>query len=102
MANKSVKFNIPTMPKVSVKEGINTVKKTAGEINEYMIETSDELVNRGIKRGSQWQDVSAKAIQGGLKLAANQQEIIFDALETVKAQVTKRSRKRMAEFFSRN
>lgn len=102
MANKSVKFNIPTMPKVSVNKGVSTIKKTANEINDFVLETSDELVDRGIKRGGQWQDVSAKAIQGGLKLAANQQEIFFDALDTFKVQVTKRSRKRMAEFFSKN
>lgn len=99
MTTKTIKL---TAPKVNVSKGVNTVKQTVSDINDFVLETSDELVDRSIKRGSQWQDVSAKAIQGGLKLAANQQDIFFDALETFKTQITKRGKKRMANFFSKN
>lgn len=98
MATKR-KLNMPT---INVEKGVNVVKQTATELNDFVLETSDQLVDRAIKRGSQWQDVSAKAIQGGLKLAANQQDIMFDALETVKTQIAKRGRKRMSDLFSRN
>lgn len=102
MAKKSVKFNIPEMPTVDMEKGVSTIKRTATQLNDFVLETSDQLVDRGIKRGSQWQDVSSKAIQGGFKLASNQQEIFFDALETFKVQVTKRSKQRIAGFFSKN
>lgn len=99
MANR--KFKIST-PKVNVNQGVKAIKETATILNDFVLETSDELVVRGIKRGGQWQDVSAKAIQGGLKLAANQQDIFFDALETVKTQIAKRGKKRMSALFSKN
>lgn len=102
MAKKSVKLNVPTMPKVDINKGVEVMKQTASDINDFVLETSDDLVDRGIKRGGQWQDVSAKAIQGGLKLVGNQQEIMFDALDTIKKQITKTSKKRMASFFSKN
>lgn len=99
MATKTIKVKTP---KVNVNKGVTVVKQTVTDVNDFVLETSDELVDRVIKRGGQWQEVSAKAIQGGLKLAANQQDIFFDALETFKTQITKRGKKRMANFFSKN
>lgn len=64
-------------------------KSTAKSVNEFALETADEFVDGALANGKRMQKVTAKAIDGGLKLAAKQQDIVFDALETVKGQLAK-------------
>ena len=92
-----------TIQKVDTKinNRFDQVKEVAGKANNYIYETSEDIVDGVIKRGTEWQDVSEKAIKGGLKLAANQQDLIFDTLEVVKGQFVK-GRKRFSSLFSKN
>lgn len=85
-----------TVAKINVEDSYNAVKEIAGKANKYATETAEELVDGAITTGEQWQKITAKAIKGGLELAAKQQDIVFTTLEEVKDQViesTKRTRK---------
>ncbi len=84
-----------------VTKRFDKVKETAKEINKFMLETSEEIVDVTVKRGAEWQHVADKAVKGGLKLAANQQDILFNTLEMVKEQVLD-TRKRFKTLFSKN
>ena len=87
--------------KIETTNFVATVKNTAIDTNDFLLETADELVNVAVKRGAQWQTVANKAIGGGLKLAETNQEIVFDTLELLKGQV-KVSAKRFKTLFSKN
>lgn len=84
-----------------INRGMSQVKKTAKNANEFVYETSEEVVDFSIKRGAEWQNVADKAIKGGLRLAANQQDLMFDTLEIVKKQLTQGG-KRFSGLFSKN
>ena len=72
---------------IDVNAGVKKVKKTAAAVNEYTLETAEEIVEGVVKNGEQWQGIAEKAVNGGLKLAAKQQDIMFSTLETVKEQL---------------
>ena len=82
-------------------KGLDQVKEAAKNTNDFIYETSEDIVDFGLKRGAEWQSVATKAINGGLKLAANQQDLVFDSLEMVKGQIIKGS-KRFKSLFSNN
>ena len=65
------------------------IKKTIKTANNFVLETSEEVIDEAIAKGAAWQNISAKAIAGGLKLAKNQQDVIFTALETIKSSIVK-------------
>lgn len=98
MANKTAQKE---NEKFTVETVINRVKETAKDVNNVALDTTQDLVNEVIVRGEQWQNVTAKAIEGGMKLMTNQQEIVFDALESVKGQIM-HGRKRLKNLFSKN
>ena len=77
------------------------VKATAKSINNFALETTEVVVDEIIEKSAQWQQVADKAIKAGLKLSANQQDLTFKALETVKGQL-KGSSKRFRGLFSKN
>lgn len=77
------------------------VKNVASDANKFVYETADEIVDGAVKRGEEWQGVAEKAIKGGLKLASNQQDLVFDTLEVVKGQF-KAGTKRFRALFSNN
>ncbi len=79
----------------------NAIKATTKNVNAFVIETSEEVIDSAIERSLQWQEVSEKAIKGGLKLAEIQQDVMFKALETVKGSLIKGSR-RFKSVFSNN
>ena len=70
-----------------------SIKVTTKNINAFVLETSEQLIDAAIEKGMQWQEVSEKAIKGGLKLADNQQDIAFKALEMIKGSVIRGSRR---------
>ncbi|MEO1263260.1 MAG: hypothetical protein AAFZ15_30910 [Bacteroidota bacterium] len=86
---------------IDLTEGLDTVKSTAKKANKIALETADEVVEGVFANGEKWQDVAAKAVKGGMKLAGRQQEIVFDTLETVKDQLTD-SAKRFRKLFGTN
>lgn len=82
MANK-----VKNTSKFDVKKSIDTIKSTTKEVNTLVLETTETLIDTAIVRSGQWQKLSEKAIKGGLKLASNQQDLMFTTLETLKAQL---------------
>lgn len=97
MAKKITDININDQ----INKGLDQVKEAAKTANDFVYETSEEVVDFSLKRGAEWQGVGEKAIKGGLKLAANQQDLIFDTLEAVKGQLVQ-GRKRFSGLFSKN
>ncbi|NRB46157.1 MAG: hypothetical protein HRU41_00680 [Saprospiraceae bacterium] len=86
-----------------VTETVNREKiaKAAKDVNEYALKTATEVVDGAIENSEKWQGVATKAVKGGLKLAAKQQDIVFNTLETVKGQLSE-SASRFKKLFSNN
>ena len=72
---------------IDVTPSINQIKSTVKTANEVTLKTADEVVGEAVKSAEKWQGITQKAINGGLKLADKQQDIVFDSLETVKDQL---------------
>ncbi len=70
----------------NVKKATETVSKATKNVNKYALKTADVLVDEALVTGEKWQGIANKAMKGGLKLAAKQQDIVFDTLDTVKGQ----------------
>lgn len=86
-----------------VTETVNTdnLVKATKSVNDYTLKTATEVVDGAIVTSEKWQGVAAKAVKGSLKLAAKQQTIVFDTLDTVKDQLTQ-SASRLKKLFSNN
>jgi hypothetical protein len=67
-----------------VNDAVNTAKKTISKANNYALNTTEEVVTETITIAAQWQKVTEKALKGGVHLLDNQQNLIFDTLETYK------------------
>lgn len=76
---------------------VEAAKERIVMFNKFVIDTAEEVVDLGIKRTADWQGVAEKAIQGGLKVSAKQQDLVFDALESVKGQIAT-GQKKMAKL----
>lgn len=87
--------------KVTETVNLENITKTTKTINNYTLKTAEELVDGVIENGEKWQGVATKAVKGSLKLAAKQQEIVFNTLETVKGQLSE-SAIRLRKLFSNN
>lgn len=81
---KKIKMESPS--KV-INKVANASKTVMGNANDKALHTTETVVTKGIVVAEQWQEVSKKAIKGGLKLAANQQDLTFDFLEGIKSTV---------------
>lgn len=86
-----------------VTETVNTdnLVKATKSVNDYTLKTATEVVDGAIVTSEKWQGVATKAVKGSLKLAAKQQTIMFDTLDTVKDQLTQ-SASRLKKLFSNN
>ena len=80
-AKNSTRSTKKTTRKIDFSKTVESFKDYTREINDFVLEASENVVEATIERSEQWQDVSQKAIKGGLKLAAAQQDIVFDALK---------------------
>lgn len=80
MENKSTKQNTKGL----VRKVMNNSKEFVAKANDKALEKTEEAVTTTLEVATQWQNVAEKAIKGGLKLAANQQDIVFDILNEVK------------------
>lgn len=96
-ATKRFDFNMD----VDFNKGIKKVKEVTTDANNFVLETSEDIVEGAIKRGHEWTSVADKAVKGGLKLAETQQDLVFDTLETLKVQVLNGT-KRFRVLFSKN
>lgn len=68
---------------------LNTAKETAKVANKVALESAEDIVDVAFENGKKLQSITAKAIDGGFKIAAKQQDIVFTTLETVKGQFIK-------------
>lgn len=80
---------------------MKNIAKTTKSVNAYTLKTAEELVDGAIVNGEKWQGVATKAVKGSLKLAAKQQDIVFDTLETMKGQFA-HTAKRFKKLVSNN
>lgn len=85
--------------KSTVNTAINTTKKVAKQTNEFALNTTEDVVLETINVAGQWQKVTDKALKGGLKLMANQQDLMFTTLEMFKGQMIN-SKKRFTKIFA--
>jgi len=74
-------------PKKMVVKAIKKTKSTLKSANGYALNTTEDIVSEGIIVAAQWQTVGVEALKGGLVLAATQQDIVFEALTSVKKHV---------------
>ncbi len=96
MATK--KINTANFTK-KVENAIKTVKSNANKANNYALNATEEVVTETISMATQWQQVTDKALKGGVKLLDNQQNLIFDTLESYKKHFVKGS-KRLRKVFA--
>jgi len=90
-----------TMNTVSEVVTLKNIKKASKSINDYTLNTTEELLGGALKNGEKWQAITNKALKGSLKLAGKQQDIVFDTLETVKGQLISNAG-RFVKLFSKN
>jgi len=86
---------------ITINKTVKKVKSTATKVNAFALKSTDNAVSEAIKTAGQWQGVTSKAVKGGLKVAATQQDMMFDALDTAKGQIIK-GFKRSKVLFSKN
>ena len=96
MATK--KINTANFTK-KVENAIKTLKSNANKANNYALNATEEVVTETISMATQWQHVTDKALKGGVKLLDNQQNLIFDTLESYKKHFVKGS-KRLRKVFA--
>lgn len=77
---------------------VETVKTTATKANDFALKSTEKVVVETLNVAGQWQGVTAKAVKGGLKLAATQQDIMFDTLEAAKGHAIKGFKRSKALF----
>ena len=70
-----------------ISKAMSKTKTIATKANDIALNTTETVVTEAIDVTAQWQTVADKALKGGLKLAANQQNLVFDALTIVKGQL---------------
>jgi hypothetical protein len=89
--------------KINFIEKINTTlitaKSTVKKANDYALNITEEIVIESITVASQWQNVTDKALKGSIQLLENQQNLIFDALDTYKNHFVK-GQKRFTKIFA--
>ena len=82
-----------------IEDTFENVGASAKDFNDYVLKSTEKVLDIAVDRGEQWQELGSKALDKGFKLAANQQDIVFDSLEVVKGQLVKGT-KRMRALFS--
>lgn len=85
--------------KGTVSKALETAKTNAKKVNEYALNTTEDVVTETINVASQWQQVADKALKASMKLMENQQNIVFDALETYKNHFVK-GKQRFTKLFA--
>lgn len=93
MATKKTK----DFPKGIITKAVQKTKEIALNANATALAKTEEFVSTSIEVAEQWQNVTEKALKGGLKLAANQQDLVFDILNEIKADF-KEGKKRFSKL----
>nr|WHW29858.1 hypothetical protein [uncultured bacterium] len=85
--------------KTRINSAFNTVNKAIKNTNDLALTTTEVFIGESLIVAEQWQNVTKKAIDGGLKLSSGQQDLMFEVLNAVKGQIThgkKRAKKLLA------
>ena len=82
-----------------VNKAVDTAKKTLTKANDFALNTTEEVVTETITIASQWQKVTEKALKGGVQLLENQQNLIFDTLESYKKHIIN-GKKKFSKVFA--
>lgn len=61
--------------------------KIATNANDFALANTEKVITGTFEVTAQWQEVAEKALKGGLKLAENQQDLVFDVLNEIKGHV---------------
>lgn len=101
MANSTSKKAVKAAKNFNITKVVDRVIEGAKDVNDFMLDNSDDFIKEAVVRGEQWQGVASKAVKGGLKLTANTQDIVFDTLDSLKDQVQD-GRSRIKDLFSKN
>ena len=72
--------------KMTIRKSVDTLKNRVKNLNDEVIQVSDNLVDASLTAGAKWQKLMAKAMKGGVVLFGKQQELVLDALEELKGQ----------------
>ena len=80
----STKKSMLDAPKKVVFKALGKTKKVVKSANGYALNTAEDVVTETIVVAEQWQTVANKALKDSLKLAATQQDIVFNALNGIK------------------
>lgn len=99
MQANTVKMAHDAINNVNITDRMATVKKAVKNVNEFTLETAETIVDAAFTNGEKWQNVAAKAVKSGLKIAEKQQDLMFSTLEAVKGQFTLNSN-RLRNIFS--
>lgn len=83
-ASKKVRYAVES---IDIAAGVTKVRETAKKVNAYSLETADELIDGAKETGDMWHKLATKAIKEGSKIAAKNQEVVFDTLEVIKKQL---------------
>ena len=81
----SVKFK-EALDKATVSNGVKFAKETTEKVNDYSVETAEEIIEEVLKGSKIWQNFLEKALKNGVGFYADQQELVFDTLEKLKGQ----------------
>ncbi len=68
------------------KINLENIKNSTKKVNEFLVDTTEMIVDETIDRTAAWQNVADKALKGAFKLAEKQSDITFKALEMLKKQ----------------
>jgi hypothetical protein len=82
-----------------ISEAAKTAKTSVKKANDFALNTTEEVVTESIAVASEWQKVAEKALKGGVQLLENQQNIIFDTLESYKSHFVN-GKKRLGKIFA--
>jgi len=86
---------------IDIAENIEQMKANSIKVNDFAISTTENIINAAVKNGTQFQNITDKAVKGGLNLAERQQDIVFTTLNTVKGQILQ-STDRLRSIFNYN
>jgi hypothetical protein len=86
MQANAVKIATEAIENINVTDRVASIKKTVKTVNEFTLETAEEIVDGLAANGEKWTAIANKAMKNGFKLAERQQDILFTSLETVKGQ----------------
>ena len=87
--------------KVKTTKKVDNIKKLTKDVNGFISDTSENIMDELLDNTAKWQLLAEKSIKGGLKLTAKNQDIFFNAMEMLKSQM-QGGTKRFKNIFSKN